>query len=71
MLFSVFETVDDGILKRSAFGAPDNWEVNKVLYWPPKTKKFNLLRKSRANPEENWERTSNYKVLARNLSKSL
>lgn len=70
-MFSVFETASDGILKRSAFGAPDNWEVDNTLCWPPKSKKFNLLRKTRANPEENWERTSNYKVLARNLSKSL
>lgn len=68
-MFSVFETFDDSS-KRSAFGTPDIWEVDGYLCWPPVLKKMNHLRKVRAVPEENWPRTANYKVLARNLRKS-
>ncbi len=68
-MFSVFEMAN-GFGGRSAFGTPDNWEMNHRLYWPPKSKKMNLLRKQRASPEENWESTSDYKVLSRNIRKS-
>lgn len=67
-MFSVFE-LGKGIGGRSVFGTPDNWEGNGELRWPPQTKKMNIFRKSRAEPEENWESTRDYKVLARNLRK--
>lgn len=65
-MYSVFETYDS-IEKRSVFGAPDNWEVERKLYWPSKSKNINVLRKLRRDPEEDWESTTNYRGLARNL----
>lgn len=67
IMYSVFEVYGD-VGKRSAFGAPDNWEVDGQLKWP-KTRNMNFYRKKRFAPDVEWESTSDYRVLARNLRK--
>lgn len=67
IMYKIFEIYgDDG--KRTAFGAPDNWEVDGQLKWPT-TRNMNLHRKNRTPPGDDWEFTNDYRVLAKDLRK--
>lgn len=69
IMYSVYENYDSQN-RRNVFNTPDNWMVNRVLYWPPDSNKVNLLRKNMTPPDTTtWEQITSYKILARNLRK--